>query len=88
MPHIFVQSTDEDTEAVEDLNSALDDVSDFDGSSTASSLSAIGDAASTSTGKVVALGLALKGLGGVNIQQKAEGTSYAKEGPSLVNEES
>lgn len=82
---LLAQSTDADTDAVTDLDGALDDVAGFDASATVGGLSAIGSAASGAAGNVGALADALAGLGSPT--QNAEGTSYAKEGPSLVNEE-
>ena len=83
--NLLAESTDADTDAVTDLDSALDDVSSFDASTTVSGLSSIGSAASEAAGNVGALSDALAGLASPSLY--AEGTSYAKEGPSLVNEE-
>lgn len=83
--NLLAESTDADTDAVTDLDSALDDVAGFGASTTVGGLSAIGSAASEAAGNVGALSDALAGLGSPAVN--AEGTSYAKEGPSLVNEE-
>ena len=82
----LLNTTAEDgTEEVEDLDSAINSLGNADASGAASSISSIGDAAKDAMGKVVALTMAIQGLGGVGAT--AEGTSYAKEGASLVNEE-
>ena len=82
---LLAQSTDTDTEAVNNLDGALDGVAGFDASSTVAGLNNIGSAAKSAAGDVGILQGRLDGLGGVGAT--AEGTSYAKEGPSLVNEE-
>lgn len=70
---------------VKGLDSDLKGLNDFDSSGVVGSLDAIGDAASSAASKVGALGGALEGLDGV--EENAEGTNYAEEGDSLVNEE-
>ena len=70
---------------VKGLDSDLKGLNDFDSSGVVGSLDAIGDAASSAASKVGTLDGALEGLGGV--EENAEGTNYAEEGDSLVNEE-
>ena len=77
--------TEDANSEVEGLDSALEGLNDFDSSGVVGSLDAIGDAASSAASKVGTLGGALEGLGGV--EENAEGTNYAEEGDSLVNEE-
>ena len=77
--------TEDANSEVEGLDSALEGLNDFDSSGVVGSLDAIGDAASSAVSKVGTLGGALEGLGGV--EENAEGTNYAEEGDSLVNEE-
>ena len=70
---------------VKGLDSDLKGLNDFDSSGVVGSLDAIGDAASSAASKVGTLDGALEGLDGV--EENAEGTNYAEEGDSLVNEE-
>ena len=77
--------TEDANSEVEGLDSDLEGLNDFDSSGVVGSLDAIGDAASSAASKVGTLGGALEGLGGV--EENAEGTNYAEEGDSLVNEE-
>lgn len=82
---LLATNTDKDTDAVTDLDGALDDVAGFDASSTVAGLNNIGSAAKSAAGDVGILQGRLDGLSAPTVN--AEGTSYAKEGPSLVNEE-
>ena len=82
---LLATNADEDATAVSDLDSALDDVAGFDATETVGGLNAIGSAASSAAADVGKLAAALDGVNAPT--QNAEGTSYAKEGLSLVNEE-
>lgn len=82
---LLATSAEDGTEEVEGLDTALENVSNADVSGVAGSITAIGDAAVKSTTKVQGLADAIAGIGSVGFN--AEGTSHAKAGPSLVNEE-
>lgn len=78
-------SSGDATTGAESLSSALDDVSGFDSSSVVGGLNAIGNAAAQNAPKVGNLASALASLKVPGAF--AEGTSHAKEGDALVNEE-
>ena len=77
--------TEDANSEVEGLDSALEGLNDFDSSGVVGSIDAISNALSRATSKAGELDGALGGIDGVD--QNAEGTTYAKEGLSLVNEE-
>lgn len=81
---LLESSADNDAEAADELNGELSEISSFDASGAVGQINSLKGALSGATSAANILKTALMGI---SLPGFAEGTSYAKEGPSLVNEE-